>query len=402
MKNLKITTRLAISIAFLLAALLFLVHAYYRASQKEMHALRLELQGVEFLTQLTKTAEAVSRYRISLVRENAGEHGFQGATAEEQGAAHAQVEALLERYAANEEPLGFADTYLQLRHRADISAGELERLWKEASQAGYGESVRADYDELFRRMSLLVEHVAETSGLVADEDLASNALITAITQHVSEAIMRTLGSESVGYDAVVQGRPAPHREQLRSWDYGIFVKRDNLRLVKRNIDSSNYYAIKETRRLRELDDRVARALAEYLAYGADYADGRIALGEGKTIDHGEYLRNTLGFTQAMYDLWYAAADKLVYILEARLEMERTAQRRAMLVTVAGILLALAFFAYVTRGIVRSLKDIEDAMDRVANGELDLEVPHLEKGDEIGSMARTLERFRRSYWWLREE
>lgn len=402
MKNLKITTRLAISIVFLLGALLFLVHAYFTAQQSEVVALRRELRGVEVLRQLTHTAEAVSHYRISLFRIQAGEAGYESDAKTAFDTADAEMKRMLALYAEHAQELHFTPDALALRHRSDISDAEFDSLWQKISDAGYAEAAMEDYDELFKRMMLLVEHTTETSGLVADEDLGSYALISTITQHVSEVIMRTLGSEGAGYNAVVEGRPAAQIAQLRSWDYGTFLKRDNFRLVRRGIEASDYYEITPTESLGAIDSRLRSAYDNYLRYGTRYANLRIAMGEGRIISHADYLESGHGFTKAMFEIWNAGADKLTYLLQMRLEKTQRALNYAMIVTVAGILLAIGFFIYVTRGIVTSLRDIENAMDRVANGELDLEVPHLQNRDEIGSMARTLERFRRSYWWLRDE
>jgi methyl-accepting chemotaxis protein len=58
------------------------------------------------------------------------------------------------------------------------------------------------------------------------------------------------------------------------------------------------------------------------------------------------------------------------------------------------LIGAGLFA-VGRGVVRPITRMTAVMSRLADGQLDIEIPFLARGDEIGSMARTVEVFRES-------
>ncbi|WP_165927125.1 methyl-accepting chemotaxis protein [Sphingomonas sp. BK235] len=62
---------------------------------------------------------------------------------------------------------------------------------------------------------------------------------------------------------------------------------------------------------------------------------------------------------------------------------------ALIVTVAAALLCLA----VTRRMFRPLSEMRGAMEQLARGALDLTVPGLDRGDEIGTMAQSVQVFR---------
>lgn len=72
---------------------------------------------------------------------------------------------------------------------------------------------------------------------------------------------------------------------------------------------------------------------------------------------------------------------------------------SLIVGSAGIMLfllaALATLAIVRRTVTRPLADIGAAMARVADGDADHAVPHTARADEIGLMARAIERFRQA-------
>ena len=73
------------------------------------------------------------------------------------------------------------------------------------------------------------------------------------------------------------------------------------------------------------------------------------------------------------------------------------QRITLMIVVAlgGTILATAAAAWVVvAGVTRPLGVITRAVDKVAAGDIDLSVPHQERSDEIGALARALDAFRR--------
>ena len=73
-----------------------------------------------------------------------------------------------------------------------------------------------------------------------------------------------------------------------------------------------------------------------------------------------------------------------------LTMRNAILLRAGAVVLAGLVLSLL----VARNIVRPVTGVNQAMRRIAGGAYDIEIPTTDRGDEIGSMARTLDGFRR--------
>jgi methyl-accepting chemotaxis protein len=81
--------------------------------------------------------------------------------------------------------------------------------------------------------------------------------------------------------------------------------------------------------------------------------------------------------------------------------QATAQRAVALRTLiayagilaAGLLIVVTAFVVIARRVVRPLHVIRDRMARLADGELTIEAPYAERGDEIGALGRTMAVFR---------
>ena len=73
-----------------------------------------------------------------------------------------------------------------------------------------------------------------------------------------------------------------------------------------------------------------------------------------------------------------------------------AMRDRMLMVTAAVVVAIgAIGFFLSRGIVRALTGISGTMEKLADGDKTVEVPGLERGDEIGEMAQAVEVFKRN-------
>src|SRR5439155_18106891 len=59
----------------------------------------------------------------------------------------------------------------------------------------------------------------------------------------------------------------------------------------------------------------------------------------------------------------------------------------------GILVVLALSLFLVRRNIKPLKDVTVVIDDMTKGKLDAEIPHTERGDETGLIARALSVFR---------
>ena len=86
-------------------------------------------------------------------------------------------------------------------------------------------------------------------------------------------------------------------------------------------------------------------------------------------------------------------------LDARLAESQQAVDEARMVSVvmavAGLVIILPLIAWVTLSVVRGLSGLSSAMTRLADGDLDADIPFTDRADELGAMAGTVEVFKRN-------
>jgi methyl-accepting chemotaxis protein len=80
--------------------------------------------------------------------------------------------------------------------------------------------------------------------------------------------------------------------------------------------------------------------------------------------------------------------------DASYKSAETSIRQLIILSVAGIIASVALgLLVVIKGVTSPLANLGDRMNRLANGDNDSEVPCIDRGDEIGRMAGTVETFR---------
>ncbi|MCL7714769.1 response regulator [Stenotrophomonas sp. CPCC 101365] len=97
--------------------------------------------------------------------------------------------------------------------------------------------------------------------------------------------------------------------------------------------------------------------------------------------------------------------ELAILLDERGQMSRwigLAHRLSLALLVAGFLIILCTLWMVSRLVVSPINRLTDKMTRLSNGELDVEISGLGRGDEIGAIARALEVFRHNSVTSRDE
>ncbi|MGE5517956.1 MAG: methyl-accepting chemotaxis protein [Bacteroidota bacterium] len=93
---------------------------------------------------------------------------------------------------------------------------------------------------------------------------------------------------------------------------------------------------------------------------------------------------------ALIEMIRVSSAKATAASEAELD---AMSRWSMIVAAIGVVLAITLTAAISRGIVRPLARMSDAMSTIAAGDTTAQVPCLERADAIGRMARAVEVFR---------
>jgi methyl-accepting chemotaxis protein len=116
-----------------------------------------------------------------------------------------------------------------------------------------------------------------------------------------------------------------------------------------------------------------------------------------TVNHGGgYAAATTVLTVASatsFVLWEKAVTALNVMLDVRLHDHTSYKINTLISTGIALLVSFGLFLTIVRGIVRPLHALKGVMAGLAEGDLDLSVPCLEKRDEIGNMAGAVQFFK---------
>ena len=221
----------------------------------------------------------------------------------------------------------------------------------------------------------LISRVGDRSNLILDNVLASYYLTDAVLNRLPEVLDRT--ADLAASQADLAG-DSPHQAQfliglgaLTSALDGMDSSLESAEQaeggdeIKRVLDPS-YHALREQ----------LRSLAEDLRQG--HATGAQAE---------SMMDQTLGFG-------VAAASELRALLERRVSELKSSQRRVVGFTVLSFVVAMLVTLGVARhSVTLPLARMTRAMSGLAEGDLEMAVPNIGRGDELGAMAQAMQSFR---------
>ena len=119
--------------------------------------------------------------------------------------------------------------------------------------------------------------------------------------------------------------------------------------------------------------------------------------------HDVELRGKAAESVQLLDAMYQAqADGLMAERTRLSEWVQHASKISMGLLVLGLLVVLLTLYFAARTIITPIKELTGRMTALADGDLDVDIPGLERGDEIGDIARSLEVFRSNSRVIRDD
>jgi methyl-accepting chemotaxis protein len=247
---------------------------------------------------------------------------------------------------------------------AAAAAEALERSVSEADRLGAGLS--------------LIAAVADGSNLTLDPELDSFYVMDAVTIKIPNLLPAALELEQatettnlVERDILIGVRAARLQGAINAAKASLQAGMDN------NASGRTRLAIADT--LKRMDAAAAALIA---------AARSAAPGEDLEPEHGQF--------EAMTDeVWATSRDELDRLLETRISNKQGELTFQLLMVALSLAAAGALAFAISTGLAKRFKALTQAMDRLRDGELTVEVPHLEDKHETGKIAQTLQLMRDS-------
>ncbi len=147
-------------------------------------------------------------------------------------------------------------------------------------------------------------------------------------------------------------------------------------------------------------ERLQRAQSQATAWDAELADALRAVNSSQGLEGSaqrlDRIRNSADGNALADALDGIYESELAMLLEERSRMSEWIGRAhviSLVLLVAGFLIIIGTLWLLSRYVVRPINRLTEKMTRLSNGDLDVEINGLRRGDEIGAIARALEVFR---------
>lgn len=372
---------IALALALPIALLLFFLVQRDNAS---IAFTAKERRGVEYLQPLAQLMEKIQLHRGRSSTELSGD-----------ASAREPRLQLVQEVDSAFATLGQLDTRLGQQLGTTEDLRRLQNGWEELKrvhdQLDAPRSLER-HTALVEQATLLMRRVGDTSNLILDPDLDSYYLMSLSVVQLPRAITTTGVVRTLAIQAAGRGINTPEQRAILRGAFDTSVQE----LERLDADIRSAYTA---------NPQLARTLDQsYFTMNTEMSEfirtvyGNILSGEEvRNLTPGQAFEVARASFDAQYQFYYAVMNELDILLQERIAGVRQNTLFTLLAVAAGLLLAFALIAFITRQITHPLRELGMVSERVAQGDLS-QLAQVDSRDEIGNLAKS---FNNSILQLRE-
>jgi methyl-accepting chemotaxis protein len=305
------------------------------------------------------------------------------------------IRSTLDRAIARLEPLG--DIEAMMKSFSSMRAAHDVTLEVAAESEAVFTALRAvksvaDYAKVNPLLGTLMTKVGDKSNMILDPDLDTYYLMSLVVERLPE-LSRAAASANEAVELLRRdGRKPALTDQLKFAEVSFTNAVSSVAQgIKLGIDGTTDSA---------LPGRVSKAYAEFSIVNANLADAYRAassklgsdapitaeFGAAVIVQRVEFRRAI----DAIYKLTLSEFDRL---LAARISKHEDARNRDLAIIGFFMLLALGIAVYLSSTIMKNLSRLRRSLDNLGDGNFASEIAALERRDELGGLARSVDRLR---------
>jgi methyl-accepting chemotaxis protein len=388
--KLGVTSRFVLSVCAFLAPMAVLFYFNLDQVSGNIRFVTQEIEGNRYQRVLIGLMGGVATHE--LLSQAAGGDGG----GERQRAAAAiedDFDALAKLERSYDTDLHFTEAALKQAGLDGLRASELRAAWGNVLAASAGGNAGPKYKALMGALRDAVAHVSDTSNLTLDPSADSSCLSDMISTYFPQQLVAEFAGQR--FLAATLAKPEPslrdkteaaiYARTLRTWYYdhiaGDIEAAEAANPQNPHGPSATLKPALEAAR-EDYKTGMARLIAVFgaVADGAPFTADAVIAADKAALQASTRLSNT-------------ASRELEALLNQRLAFYARYRLTLTFTTLAALAAASVIFVFVLRGIVVPLKRLEAAMRALAGNDLDRAVPYLNRRDEIGRMAQSVEIFR---------
>lgn len=392
MSALNISQRLAFVIVAFLIPLAVLLYFFVDSISAQINFTKSEQKGNTYQRPLVDLLENTTKAQFLATQGN--KSGLES-TLKTVGENFAALETVQNSIG---DDLQFTSEGLASRGRQHLALDVVLAKWSDLQK---NPTDQALYTSLIGDIRGMIAHAGDTSNLVLDPDLDSYYTMDVTLLALPQTQDRLNVIANTVYALLQRGTPLNEAEKLSIGIFASMLQEADLNRVKASLDTAfkedaNFYGVSEN-----FKPSVTPALEEYARVNETLIASLNSLATGGSLSLDTFTQQINDASATSFVLWEKAVSALNVMLDVRLHDHIGYKINTLISTGIALLVSFGLFLTIVRGIVRPLHALKEVMTGLAEGNLDLNVPCLQKKDEIGNMAGAVQFFKENGLKARE-
>ena len=378
----RIAHRLIASVCIFALPLLVLIYFNLDQLSTNITVTEREIAGTEFELPLIRLVVALGAYRLNPTPTNSQEvsRGFEELEKLD-GRLHAQV--------------GTDEAALKSVGGMNLAPKALRAKWEGLSttnaQGATAQWVK-DSDALMADVRGLISYVCDASALTLDPQMDSYYIMDAAIVGIPQTLNR-IANARVLVEPALRTRARSGSERMQVAVHAAALKEADYDRITGDVDIALRENLKSKNGISPtLKSSLEPLVARYKTATENLLARLQTISNGGSVSADEFANVASQASQATLEFGAKATTEMDHLLDSRIAS--FANYRRTLIAGTSISLAIAILAFVLaiRSIVRPLAEAVSHLDTIAQGDISVDVnpAMLERGDEIGMVARSMQ------------
>ena len=370
-KDIKLTTRMAISVAAFLLPLGIMLYSVISVSLVSIQKSSREMEGIEVIRPAISLMQSIPQYVRYYVDEADGDIDF----------TKRYISALLDEL--NEKYNRHFGTEASV-----VSIRSISENWEHLSNTRIRNTVLWAYSEMMIDLSKLIVYVGDVSGLVTDSEIESAYLVAAAIHELPQVQKRLVSIGNLLRTIEAGAFTQKRRDELQT-HLELLVYADNERLQNR-FNVVGAIEIKNTKGF-ESFDLLLRACSDRITYFSEAAEEIINRPEIDISIIPALFEISAHANNAAYRLQAASLDRLKIMISARIQAQKQRFAGSLAAALVATVFAFTIIILTVNYIRKSTSAIGSIFKRLDENDLSVQIKALSR-DEMGVLMKALDGF----------
>lgn len=347
-----------------------------------------ESKGTAFIKPMVVLLNAVADYQIAYVQKQAGYSAADAELASNAADIAKAIQALEAMAPTIGADLDFTDEGFAKRKQKNVSVANLKKKWEAVKENP--KATNADFAEVMDHIMTMIKHAGDTSNLILDGDLDTYYLMDAAIVALPATLNELAKIKVMGFEALQAGggKLDPKAADEMRLEEVLLLKslmprtQDDIKTALN--EDANFHGT-----FQSLQSDLPPLLDAYISSLAKFGEQTHDLTLGGSMSGVDFVAAGDLAHDGSAELAVKTLDVLDGMIELRLGKLKSLRVEVMAITSIFIVVAFIMYLIISGSISRPIKEMTETMNKLAEGDLTVEIPSTENKDEVGAMARTV-------------